>query len=130
MIRANRRLKGGDAVSLEAEVVMMGVRLALEKVWHHVVIESDYEVVINQLRGQGNRWRIEALCSNIIGMVNNGVSMEWKAVQQSINESANWITKQTRMGVCPNDWVSIPPPLVLFYLEIVIMSLTMIPFKE
>lgn len=42
-------------------------------------------------------------------MANNGVSLEWKAVQRPTNESANWTAKQTRMGVCPRDCVYIPP---------------------
>lgn len=42
---------GNTTESLEAEAILLGVNLSIEKGWDRVVIESDYEVVMNQLRG-------------------------------------------------------------------------------
>lgn len=50
---------------MEAEAILLGVKLAMEKGWNREVIESDSEVVINQLRGNIHQWRNETICTNI-----------------------------------------------------------------
>lgn len=42
--------------TLEAEAIFLGTRLAIENEWEQVDIESYYEVVINQLRGDISYW--------------------------------------------------------------------------
>lgn len=46
----NLSLKGCSTADLEVEVVLLGTRLAIENDWIQVEIESNSEVVINQLK--------------------------------------------------------------------------------
>lgn len=89
---ANLKIKSGDAETMECEAILLGVIVAIEKGWTQVEIESDSEVVINQLKDRGHHWKIETTYSNIITLSDNFSLIEWKLVRRSTNESANWLT--------------------------------------
>lgn len=77
---ANRKLTCGAAKEMEVEAIFLGIKLAIKKGWDRVEIESDSEVVNNQLRGNLHHWRIETTCSNITTLAENIGSIEWKVI--------------------------------------------------
>lgn len=62
---ANRLTNGHTAEELEVEAIDLGVKLAREKGWYRIIMESNSGKVINQIQGNIHHWRIETICGNI-----------------------------------------------------------------
>lgn len=55
---------------MEVMTIYEGLRLAKEEGWTNITIESDAQVVSQQISGGTTRWRISAKVSNIRALAN------------------------------------------------------------
>lgn len=56
--------RGDSAKIIEARAVVEGFRLAVEKNWEDVVVETDAATIINHIKGIDKSWRIETIMAN------------------------------------------------------------------
>lgn len=106
----NRRLQSDNVDGLGAHAILEGVKLAIEKGWRQIEVESDARVVIEKINGKMEKWRLEVVCDNINILASRNNNFKWKAIPCSTIEKVNWISKKAKLGVCLDNCVMQPHP--------------------
>lgn len=76
----NRKCRSDGVEIMEASTILEGLKLAAERGWITVKIESDLRVVIYQINRNIPHWRLQALLVNITNLVRRIGRITWKAV--------------------------------------------------
>lgn len=105
------RLKGGwhgtiraaSTEEVEARAVLEGVRLAVSMEWQNVILESDALTVINQLQCRDLAWRLASTLANATSLEGSLERIYWVHIPSSANACADWIAKQSLLGLCHLD---------------------------
>lgn len=95
---------------IEAKAILEGIDLAVEMGWQTVTIESNNEVVINQLKGADSMWIIYSIVANIIALARTIGNVSWEVIPRMTNQCADYIVNLASRRVCPLGWVSQLPP--------------------
>lgn len=110
----NQRVWSDDVETLEVVAIYKVTRLATDHNWTRLEIESNSQVVFNQLWGASLQWCVYDICTNTISLVNRikHIVEGNTAVNQWMYELVSQIVR-LRLGL--DDWVS-PPLLSLLLL--------------
>lgn len=106
----NQMIWNENAARLEAQAVMEGIRMTLDRGWQDIEVETDSHNVIAHIQGRMLSWSLQVVCENIQALARQFWIIRCKEFTRSANESANWIAKQARMGVRLDNWFQEPLP--------------------
>lgn len=93
---------------MEANAILEGIRLVVEKGWQNIVVESNAEMVINHLKGGAFIRRIEAILSAARALATSLRRVLWVAIPRTVNKCADCVAKSAQLRVFFYDWVSRP----------------------
>lgn len=85
--RRHCSISEGSVEGLKAKAILQGIRLAKDKEWQIIVVESDAEVVINHLKGMDFLWRIDMIMSNVLGLARSVNNVTWETIPITANLS-------------------------------------------
>ena len=113
------KVKADSVLVVEAKAVKRGVKLAIEKNYHKVIVKMDSKIVHDEIVKEKMEinWRIWPLIRDIRRMLEQMEEKKVKIIRRNANRAADWVALQAKRGMCNNGWILQPPSSLVHILN-------------
>ncbi|OMO87944.1 reverse transcriptase [Corchorus capsularis] len=105
-----KKVRASSCDMAEVMAVREGIRLAKEKRWERVILETDSQEALTDCIKDDSvcAWEVKPLVQDIKVWSRSIRELEMIWVPRSANGAAHWVAVSTRKGMCNDDW-KLPP---------------------
>lgn len=113
-------LKGFYAKAIKVVAVLEGLKFTYRKKWRKVVVETDYELVFQEVMNgkKAGRWQHAPIISDIRSMRSNFDLVTLQSIRRNVNKYVGCVAHWYKGRCDPRNWVEGVPTSLSILLEV------------